>query len=157
MLRDSEKGGDACHGNTPLRWPPPRIPGEPIRPTPTVMRTHCTRGTWWGNLHWALDKRDHLGVLTAPMRGPSAAKRSACHIHPSYWSQKNRLLLALSRGRWGQEVTDSADPSSTIAFGTFRQALFSQRTRLPVSLIREVDGTLSDIKSFECDVVYSAA
>jgi hypothetical protein len=109
------------------------------------MRTHFTRGTWWWkNLLRTLDKRDDLSVLTTPMDGPGAAKRSACNIHPSYWSEKDRLLLTRNRGRWGQEATDSANPSSTIAFGTFCQTLLSERTALTVSLISEVDGALSE-------------
>src|SRR5689334_22223242 len=38
-----EKGGDACHSDTLLRWSPPGVACEPMGPTPTIMRPHSPR------------------------------------------------------------------------------------------------------------------
>ncbi len=48
-------------------------------------------------------------------REAGATKCSTRYIHPAYWSELDRL--ALHRGRWGQETTNSTHSTSTIAFG----------------------------------------
>ena len=79
-----EACGDAGNRDARLRWSRPGIAGEPILPTPPMMRPHRS---WWasrrGNALWSVRQRKELHVLPAPMGHPAAAKRSAGHIHES--------------------------------------------------------------------------
>ena len=126
-----------------MRWSPPRIAGEPILPTPAMMRTH---GTGWTRrrfcLRQSLRQWKHLNILPSPVGDPVPTKRAPCHIHPSHWPKKHRLTL--KRRSLGQETADYTHPTSPVAFGLWRQALLSQSTALTISLIGEIDGPLGE-------------
>lgn len=114
---DGKNSGNAGHRDTLLRWSPPGIACEPIKPTPAVMRTHRTRrARGRGNALQPVRKGKHLDILPAPVGDPGATKRSPGHIHPPHRSQKDWLALH-NRGRRGQEMTDRADAASTISLG----------------------------------------
>jgi hypothetical protein len=99
-LAYGEKSGNTSDGDTQLRWSPPRIAGEPVLPTPAMMRTH---GTGWTSRRPSLllgpSQRKHLNVLPTPMGRPGATKRSTCYIHPPYWSEHDGLSRNLGRRR----------------------------------------------------------
>ena len=103
VLVASEKSGNTSDGDTQLRWSPPGIAGEPVVPTPAMMRTH---GTGWTRRRLGsaacLSKWKDLNVLPTPVGHPGATKRSPCHIHPPHRSEKDRLALNRHRCRWGK-------------------------------------------------------
>src|SRR4051794_37149469 len=115
LLPHYQKSGNASQRNTLLGWPRPGIVGEPIVPTPAVMRPH---GTGWAKgrrkARRRVRKRKDLDVLPAPMSGPSAPERSASHIDPADWSEQDRLAFNRHRGRWWQETTDRAHTTGSI-------------------------------------------
>ncbi len=117
LQADGEKSGDTGHRDAQLRWPPPGIPCEPIKPAPAVMRTHRTRrARGRGNALRQVRERKHLDILPTPVGHPGAAKRSPRHIHPPHRSKQDWLALH-NRGRRGQETTDRADSTGPISFG----------------------------------------
>jgi hypothetical protein len=137
VLLNGEKGGDEGSGNTQLRWSPPGIRCESVRPTPAVMRTYCTRGTWWRETPRCVDCANGRSKCGEGLDLPHPPS-----IHPSDWSEWDRL--SRNRGRWRQETAHCTHPTGTIAFGSSPQTLLFERTRFTVASEAQVNGTLRE-------------
>jgi len=85
-------------------------------------------------------KRKYLDVLAAPMVDPGTTKRSTCHIHPPYQAENDGPSRNLGGRR--QKTANGTNPTSTIAFGSSSQALFSKFTVWTIRLGGDVDSTL---------------
>ena len=98
-LVPSQKIRSTSDGHTQLRWSEPGVAGEPVLPTPAMMRTH---GTGWTRRRLVLrlgsSQRKYLHILPTPVGYPGASKRSPCYIDESRIDPRTMGFRATTEG-----------------------------------------------------------